>query len=94
MADGCTLLILAGYFLSTRMADPPAWRRWRGIFWITIVFGILCTPIAHNTQLLYRPVNKFGLMIGRKNLLPRQWDPTYRLRGVLSLPWCNDLKAL
>ena len=43
------LLILAAYFLSTRMADPAAWRRWRGIFWITVGFGILCAPIAHNT---------------------------------------------
>ena len=75
------LLILAAWFLSTRMHDPAAWRRWRGIFWITVVFGILCTPIAHNTQLLYRPVNKFGHMIGRKNISPRQWDPTLRLRG-------------
>ncbi len=75
------LLILAACFLSTRLADPLAWRRWRGIFWITVVFGILCTPIAHDTQLLYRPINKFGQMIGRKSISPRQWDPTYRLRG-------------
>ncbi len=75
------LLILAAYFLSTRMADHTTWRRWRGVFWITVVFGILCTPIAHNTQLLYRPVNQFGHMIGRKNISPRQWDPTFRLRG-------------
>jgi hypothetical protein len=75
------LLVLAAYFLSTRMHDVAAWRRWRGIFWITVVFGILCTPIAHNTQLLYRPVNKFGQMIGKKKLLPRQWDPTLKLRG-------------
>jgi hypothetical protein len=75
------LLILAAHFLSTRMHDPAAWRRWRGIVWITIIFGILCTPIAHNTQLLYKPVNQFGKMIGRKNISPRQWDPTFRLRG-------------
>jgi 4-amino-4-deoxy-L-arabinose transferase-like glycosyltransferase len=75
------LLILAAYFLFTRMANHAAWRRWRGIFWITVVFGILCTPIAHNTQLLYQPVNKVGQMLGRKKISPRQWDPTFRLRG-------------
>jgi len=26
-------------------------------------------------------VNKFGQIIGRKNISPRQWDPTFRLRG-------------
>jgi hypothetical protein len=75
------LLILAAWFLATRVADPAAWRRWRGVFWITVVFGILCTPIAHNTHLLYRPVNKIGQMMGRKGIPPRQWDPTFRLRG-------------
>jgi hypothetical protein len=75
------LLNLATYFLSTRMRDPAAWRRWRGIFWITVIFGILTTPIAHNTQLLYRPVNTVAHKLGRKNISPRQWDPTFRLRG-------------
>jgi hypothetical protein len=75
------LLILAAYFLSTRMHDYIAWRRWRGVFWITVVFGILCTPIAHNTQSLYGPAKNFGRMIGRNKISPRQWDPTFRLRG-------------
>lgn len=75
------LLILAAYFLATRMQDLATWRRWRGIFWITVIFGIATTPIAHNTNLLYRPINKIGQMLGRKSISPRQWDPTFRLRG-------------
>src|ERR1051325_11329308 len=75
------LLILAAYFLSTRMADPASWRRWRGVFWLTVGFGILCTPIAHNTQLLYRPVSRIGQMLGKKKISPPQRDPTFRRPG-------------
>jgi undecaprenyl-diphosphatase len=76
------LLILAAFFLATRLRDPLSWRKWRGIFWITVIFGLAATPIAHNTQLLYQPVNKIAHMLGRKKPIePRQWDPTFRLRG-------------
>jgi undecaprenyl-diphosphatase len=76
------LLILAAFFVATRMREAVSWKRWRGIVWITIIFGIVAAPIAHNTHLLYRPVDKLGQMLGRsKGFPPRQWDPSFRLRG-------------
>ena len=34
-----TLMILAAWFLATRLRDVRTWRRWRGWFWGTIVHG-------------------------------------------------------
>jgi len=48
-----TLMILAGYFLSTRLVSKRAWRPWRPWFWFTVVFGLVMQPIAHNPELLY-----------------------------------------
>jgi hypothetical protein len=79
-----TLLVLAARFLSTRMTTPEHWRAWRGIFWGMVGTGLLFIPIAHNTEWLYRPLDRLARMTpwGRQHgLPPRQWDPTYRLRG-------------
>lgn len=51
-----TLMILAAYFLSTRLVSKQAWKPWRPWFWFTIVFGLVMQPIAHYPELLYPAV--------------------------------------
>ena len=51
-----TLMILAAYFLSTRLADRATWKPWRPWVVFTIVFGLLMLPIAHDPGLLYPAV--------------------------------------
>jgi hypothetical protein len=48
-----TLMILAAYYLATRMRSPQSWRRWRGAFWATVVLGIVAIPIVHDPSLLF-----------------------------------------
>src|SRR5439155_10667907 len=47
-------MILAGYFLSTRLAVIRAWRRWRGWLYGAIIFGLLMRPGAHTLEHLNR----------------------------------------
>src|SRR5881227_2337388 len=55
-----TLMILAAYFLSTRLADRQLWRPWRPWFWGTAIFGILCMPLAHDTSIAYPAMDRIG----------------------------------
>lgn len=76
-----TLMILAAFFLSTRLQSTKTWRRWRIWFWPTAIFGIVITPIAHNTEIVYPAIDRIGSLFRKKPIVPRQWDPTFRLRG-------------
>jgi hypothetical protein len=51
-----TLMILATYFLWTRMRSPSSWRRWRGLVYGTILIGIALIPVVHDPSLLFPPV--------------------------------------
>lgn len=73
-------MILAAYFLSTRLADLARWKRWRGLFWGAVMFGVTMMPIAHDTSLLYPlipVINKFR----KKPVDAQAIDMTYRLKG-------------
>ena len=79
-----SLLILTAYFTATRLNNWASWRRWRLWFWGAVGAGLMFTPIAHNTELLYRPIYKLGQALGKRPdraLTPAKWDPTYKLRG-------------
>jgi 4-amino-4-deoxy-L-arabinose transferase-like glycosyltransferase len=51
-----TLMILAAYFLATRMRDARTWRGWRWWLWPTVAFGLLMMPIAHDVEVLFPAV--------------------------------------
>jgi hypothetical protein len=51
-----TLMILAAYFLATRMRDARAWRGWRWWLWPTVAFGVLMMPVAHDVEVLFPAV--------------------------------------
>jgi hypothetical protein len=50
-----TLMIVAAYFLATRMRSPQSWRRWRGLVYATILIGIALIPIVRDPSLLFPP---------------------------------------
>jgi hypothetical protein len=68
-------MILAAYFLSTRLADIRAWRRWRGWLYAAIIFGLLMMPVAHNFEHLYRLLPLINA-IKKKPIEPRDIDLT------------------
>ena len=74
-----TWIILAAWFLSTRLRNEVIWSRWRVWLWATIALAIGFSPISHNTESFYRGVT----WLTRK--APRKWDPSYRLRGWAEL---------
>src|SRR5258706_2236561 len=73
-------MILAGYFLSTRLDDIRAWRRWRGWLWGAVVFGLALMPIAHNSELLY-PLLPFINKHRKKPIETRNFDFLAKLKG-------------
>jgi len=75
-----SLLVLAAWFMSTRLEDVRAWRGWRWLLAATVVLGALCIALVHQTHVLYRPVHDLAQSLGRK-WPPQKWDPSYRLRG-------------
>jgi hypothetical protein len=89
-----SLVILAAYFLSTRLADPVSWKRWRVWLWGTVVFGLVCMPIAHNTEIAYPIAARLSKLSGREPTA--KWDPSYKLRGWDQLGQCvsRRLRAL
>ncbi|MGA2496660.1 MAG: glycosyltransferase family 39 protein [Tepidisphaeraceae bacterium] len=72
-------IILAAWFLSTRLRTRATWRPWRVWFWATVALAIVFSPISHNTEPLYRAVTRLT------HKAPRKWDPSYRLRGWAEL---------
>lgn len=75
-----TLMILAGYFVSTRLAHRDAWRPWRGWVYGTILFGIVLQPIAHDFSLVY-PLIAWMNRQREKPIAINKIDPTVKLRG-------------
>ncbi len=78
-----TWIILAAYFLGTRMEDLGRWRRWRGWLWGTVVLGLVCMPVAHNTEMLYPLMARIAKARGKEPTA--RWDPSYKLRGWAEL---------
>jgi hypothetical protein len=68
-------MILAGYFLSTRLAEMRSWKRWRGWVWGAVAFGVLMMPVAHNFEHLYRLLPLIN-SVKKKPLEPREIDLT------------------
>jgi len=73
-----TLIILAAYFLSTRLASIETWRRWRWWFWGTVVLGMVTIPLAHDSSRLFPIARLF-------HVNPSNVDVLMRLRGWKSL---------
>lgn len=69
-----TLMILTAYFLATRLETFARWKPWRGFFWAMIVMGIVITPIAHDSSIVFPLVKKLGIA-------PAKVDLVLRLRG-------------
>lgn len=84
-----TLMILAAWFLATRLRDPQAWRPWRPWFYPAVAFGLLMMPIAHNFEIVYPLITWADRTITRpwfgKELSIRRLDPMAKLRGWAEL---------
>jgi hypothetical protein len=75
-------MILAGYFLATRMEFRASWRRWRVWVWVAVVFGVAFSPVAHDSSLLYPVVPLVNGVLGKKKSIGVQAvDITYKLKG-------------
>ncbi len=61
-----SLIVLAAYFLATRMQSADSWRPWRLWFWLTVGLGLVAIPLVHNTDLLYRPVLAMGKLFAKE----------------------------
>ena len=55
-----TLMILAGYFLSTRLRDRRTWKPWRPWFWASVALGLVSMPLVHDTEVVYPLVTRFN----------------------------------
>ncbi|HSI35102.1 MAG TPA: glycosyltransferase family 39 protein [Tepidisphaeraceae bacterium] len=72
-------MILAAWFIATRLATRARWRQWwRGLFWGTVAFGVAFMPIAHDMSLAYPLMAKFGIE-------PRRLDLTVKMKGWAQL---------
>jgi hypothetical protein len=69
-------MILVAYFLSTRLADRAAWRRWRPWFWAAVIFGVAMMPLAHNLERIYGILPLINKVKHKKPVEPRDIDPT------------------
>jgi hypothetical protein len=85
-----TLMILAAYFLATRLQSPAAWRPWRWWFYGAVVFGVLMLPVVHDTEMLYPLLSRDdkGTVDAdgegsskRSQSTARQFDFSARLKG-------------
>jgi undecaprenyl-diphosphatase len=61
-----TLMILAAYYLATRMRNPPSWKRWRLCIYATIAIGAALVPIVHDPSLLFPPIRLINRALPRK----------------------------
>jgi hypothetical protein len=80
-----TGMILAGYFLSTRLAAPASWRTWRWVVYPTIVFGLVMMPAAHDMTRFYPWMARIKGQFSSEPFSPRQIDPSARLMGFAEL---------
>jgi Dolichyl-phosphate-mannose-protein mannosyltransferase len=62
-----TLVILAAYFLSTRMKSVQVWNRWKGWVGTAIIVGIVATPIARDPSLLFPPIRMVNRLLSKKH---------------------------
>jgi hypothetical protein len=89
-------MILAAYFLGTRLRSAATWKPWRGWFWGAVVFGLLMMPVAHDFEILYPMINRYNAWrlerakaqgitdenkLARTQMTFRRLDPTAKLKG-------------
>lgn len=77
-----TLLIVAAYFAATRLHPPATWRRWRGLAYGGIAFGLLAGVAVRNATALYPAVAWANRTFTKVHLKPGVVDPAFKLRGV------------
>ena len=82
-----TGVILAAYFLATRMRSPLRWRRWRPWFWLNIAFGLLMLPIAHDPEVLFPAVHWLNAHVIP---LKEPWTQAGGVRKLLARSIPND----
>lgn len=75
-----TLMIVAAWWLSTRLRSVKMWKPVRGWFWANVGIGLIFTPLAHHMDWTYPVVTYANQKLGT-HLQVRRIDPTYRLRG-------------
>jgi hypothetical protein len=91
-----TWMILAAYFLGTRLASVASWRPWRMWFWGAAVFGVAMMPVAHDFEVVYPLIARYNAWrvdrlkargvtdekkLARAQVEMRQADPTAKLKG-------------
>jgi hypothetical protein len=77
-----TLLILAAYFIATRLRDRASWKPWRPWVYAAVILGAIAVPVLHHTELLYPLIRwKHGASAGGELPSARAVDPTARLKG-------------
>lgn len=74
-------MILAGYFLSTRLISRQTWKPWRLWFWGAAVFGIAFSPIAHDSSLLFRFSPMFKAFNKKQKVDGQVVDIAEKLKG-------------
>ena len=75
-----TLMIVAAWWLATRLQSVGMWKPVRGWFWASIFLGVLFTPLAHHMDWTYPAIAWANRTFGTR-VQVRRIDPTYRLRG-------------
>ncbi len=78
-----TLIVLTAGFIAQLAADPPRWRRWRGLVYASIAFGVVLAPVAHDTIRIYplvAAVDRWRSPDGPPRNA-KEFDPTARLMG-------------
>jgi hypothetical protein len=71
-------LILTAYFVAVKLRDVRTWRRWRGLFWAAVLFGVVVIPFVHDTAPLLPAFDGIAKAINPKT---DDVDPLSRLRG-------------
>jgi hypothetical protein len=73
-----TLLILAAYFVGVKLQSRQVWNRWRGLLWVTVVFGLVAIPFVHGWPALLPLCERIARTLNPK---ADEVDPVARLRG-------------
>ena len=80
-----TGMILAGYFISTRLHLPTQWKTWRWVIYPTIALGLVVAPAAHDMTRFYPAMAWVHARFSSEPFSPRNVDPSTRLMGFREL---------
>lgn len=69
-----SLLIVAAWFISTRLVTLRIWKRWRGCLWATVVFALVLIPIGTDIPRFYPAFAWVQTNLLKKNVRTREWE--------------------